>query len=98
MGRLVDANELMWHKSSLVEPRDKTVSMDEVCAYRLGWNDAIDAIIENAPTVDAVPVIRCKDCKHWVNEECNHIGMKGTNIGVSAEMWFCADGERKEDE
>ena len=62
MPRLIDANELMWHKSSLVEPRNKTVSTgkpisdDEVCAYRLGWNEAIDAIIENAPTVDAEPV------------------------------------------
>lgn len=58
MSRLVDADELMWRKSSLVEPRDKAVSMgkpfsdDEVYAYRLGWNDAIDAIMEYAPTVD----------------------------------------------
>ena len=43
-------------------------------------------------------IVRCKDCKYYINGECNHIGMKGTNIGVSAEMWFCADGERKEDE
>lgn len=29
---------------------------------------AFDAINE-APTVDAVPVIRCKDCKHWLPHE-----------------------------
>lgn len=68
MARLIDADELMWHKSSLVEPRDKTVSTgksisdDEVYAYRLGWNDAIDAIMDCAPTADAVEVVRCKDC------------------------------------
>lgn len=28
-----------------------------------------EQFIENAPTVDAVPVIRCKDCKYWQEEE-----------------------------
>ena len=34
----------------------------------------IQKAIDNAPTVDAVEVVRCKDCKHW-NEEtgwCYH--------------------------
>lgn len=31
--------------------------------YAEGWNRAIE-ILQNAPTVDAVPVVRCKDCKH----------------------------------
>ncbi len=25
----------------------------------------VRAVIDNAPTIDAVPVIRCKDCKKW---------------------------------
>ena len=28
-----------------------------------GWNDLLK-ILEAAPTVDAVEVVRCKDCKH----------------------------------
>ena len=28
------------------------------------WKD-----IENAPTIDAVEVVRCKECKHWDNED-----------------------------
>ena len=28
-----------------------------------------EQFIENAPTVDAVPVIRCKDCKYWKKAE-----------------------------
>lgn len=35
-----------------------------VLHYQRGWNDAIQAILENEPTVDAVPVVRCKDCKY----------------------------------
>ena len=26
-------------------------------------------VLDDAPTVDAVPVIRCKDCKHWLPHE-----------------------------
>ena len=57
--------------------------------------------IDNAPIVDAVPVVRCGECNYareiiggvrldgstiW----CNHIGQYTNND------WFCADGERKE--
>lgn len=41
--RLIDANELRNHKFP---------SIDSL--YDDGWNDAIDAITENAPTVDAI--------------------------------------------
>ncbi len=30
-------------------------------AYCAGWNGLL-GLIEKAPTVDAVPVVRCKDC------------------------------------
>lgn len=46
-----------------------------------------------APTVDAVEVVRCKDCKHRDKYECNHIMLGGTKCGVTDD-WFCADGER----
>ncbi len=53
------------------------------------------------PTVDAIPVVRCKDCKHRSSEirdgikfskcELNHNWMPQAN-------WFCADGEREDAE
>jgi hypothetical protein len=36
----------------------------EVLVIAHGWNSAIK-IIENAPTIDAVPVVRCRECVHW---------------------------------
>ena len=46
---------------------------------------------------DAMPVVRCKDCKHGYkcefNVKCENIGepgMYGTRHGFN---WFCADGE-----
>lgn len=46
-------------------------------------HDAIDA----QPTIDAVEVVRCKDCKWW--EGCR---MLDDDDG------YCSDGERKNDD
>ena len=59
--------------------------------------DAIEKI-KAAMTVDAVQVVRCKDCKHHeifkngVNGWCNKHGSP-TDV-----TYFCADGERRTDE
>ena len=48
------------------------------------------------PTIDAVPVVRCKDCKHRDPED--HKCDCGHDIQWQlprADDWFCADGERK---
>lgn len=56
-------------------------------------------LIDLAPTVDAVPVVRCKDCVHFGETEnpcfnlC-HYGCDEHMIDVSPD-WFCADGERR---
>ena len=55
---------------------DADTLIDKVCKG-LREGDVLDRIppsfIDNAPTVDAVPVVRCRDCKHkgWVQEPCH---------------------------
>ena len=56
------------------------------------WHD-----IEAAPTVDAVEVVRCRECKHCdpENYHCDH------HMGTAAPLRrkpddFCSYGERKE--
>lgn len=60
--------------------------------------DYVDAEdIDNAPTVDAVPVVRCKDCKHsWED-----LGGLTCSHGVCVDCvvlgdFYCANGERKD--
>ena len=45
--------------------------------------------IDDAPTIDAVPVVRCKDCIH--------LGFCGeaTNLEVMGFYGFCSRGQRK---
>lgn len=57
--------------------------------------------IDDAPTVDAVPVVRCKDCKYWgIPFDRNDKGEKVANCKMFSkhhafnENWFCADGEK----
>lgn len=55
--------------------------------------------IDNAPTVDAVPVTRCAQCKWWwkVNGLCTHPKHCHDNVCVHecGKDYFCADGERR---
>ena len=67
-------------------------------AYCAGWNGLIE-LIENAPTIDAVQVVRCRDCKFgdWDSEPNDAMVCMRTKDG----FWrsgndFCSYGERKE--
>lgn len=80
MSRLIDAKEL---------EESKWADLDT--AWGRGWNAAIDAILEAAPTVDAVPVVRCKDCVH------NHGGEYCENDTYVKSDGYCHWGERRED-
>jgi len=52
-------------------------------------------IIDEQPTADVVEVVRCKDCRHYVNSE--HYGMM-CEILVHAEQgdnFYCGYGQKK---
>lgn len=52
------------------------------------------SMINEAPTVDAVPVIRCKDCKYWGADGYRY-GCKYAT-GVMFENDYCSRAERKD--
>ena len=68
--------------------------------------------IADAPTVDAVPIVRCKDCKYWGDEagklqrsdgvlfarcKVHNYLIDGRHTGwCPTENDFCSYGERKE--
>lgn len=64
----------------------------------IGW---LCGIIADEPTVDAVEVIRCKDCKHWNVHPINGKLTLGKCIKLSrvmADTWFCSYGERRDND
>lgn len=70
--------------------------------------DLIDNLADNMPTIDAVPVVRCKECKYYkesvvLSPQKFCFRMKDrygeAAIGYNfAEDDFCSYGERSEDE
>jgi len=49
------------------------------------------------PTIEAVPVVRCKDCKYHEDEENGMVYCPKMIGGWVEDDWFCADGEPKEE-
>lgn len=62
------------------------------------WNQ-FRTVVEWSPTIDAVPVVRCKDCKWWKLSEYNTYGIHVCKkfSGVRGESDFCSRGEGSED-
>ena len=68
-------------------------------AYKKGWNEAIETIVQCEPTVDAVEVVRCKDCLHctcWETDTgeklyvCKHWNLNPTELDA-----FCSNAFKK---
>lgn len=93
--RLIDADNLI--------PIMKYTTTDNeigVFPIRIGFN-TIKRVIDEAPTIDAVQVVRCKECKHWSGNEKmhnNHLCKRAQDQNI--DYWtrgddFCSYGERK---
>ena len=79
--RLIDADRLSEAiYDNVSAPYEEAVWAKEDCLTE----------IDAAPTVDAVPVVRCRECKH--------LGFCGdaTNLEVMGFYGYCSRGERKE--
>ena len=64
-------------------------------SWSRGWNSAVDAIIDLAETLDAVPVVRCKNCENWIQHDgWAHCYLDGRE---TTENDFCSWAERRED-
>lgn len=91
--RLIDADALIEkHCEGCGQDIKDGCKTDPVCAT-LMW-------FEDAPTIDAVPVVRCKDCDHKHAVSCEGIVLctyRGKMIQMKPSD-FCSYGERKDGE
>lgn len=101
--RPVDAN-------SIIKKLCAIATRDDI--YGVGLQDGIakaKQIIEHTSTIDAVPVVRCKECKYW--SEIDFDGHYGNGIVcrlcIRETAWrplfrdakdFCSYGERMDEE
>lgn len=78
MARLIDADDL------------KDLMFVALMSYERGFISIIENVINDCPTVDAVEVVRCRDCEHWDDEWCV------INEAYFEDDDFCSYGKRKE--
>lgn len=95
MSRLIDADKLNSVEKEIILQKVRTpFEKDKTAILRVFEVDEI----RNAPTVDAVPVVRCKYCKH--GRICYGAGGTAIDCGSSYALkdpnGFCDDGEPKE--
>ena len=88
MSRLINADALL-SKGQFV------VRMNDFGEYFVTVEE-----INKMPTVDAVQVVRCGECKHrYVDGDNVRYNVCELNHNkVQADDWFCADGERGSDD
>lgn len=84
------------YKQKLIDGTNIETAQDEMAVidnilfrfWQMGWLDKLDA--------DAVPVVRCKDCRHyWKNGGDNSKGL--VCLASPKDDAFCSEGERKKD-
>ena len=71
----------------------KLIDADVACKGCVRYGTSLsceECVVKETPTVDAVPVVRCRECKH--------LGFCGdaTNLEVMGFYGYCSRGERKE--
>lgn len=72
MNRYIDADKLSAHKFTTQEANHN----DMGGAYRQGWNDAIDAVVDDQPTADVRENVRGE----WIEDNSREKSM----------MWRCS--------
>ena len=99
--RLIDADI-----ADVVIIYDKSNELTQVSAIR-EYIERQKAFLDKFPTIDAVPVVRCWECKHRYTENCPmyfhdsywHEGYEeyvDDDTDHTEDDYFCPKGERKE--
>ena len=70
--------------------------MEQVC-WDIVEMRAVQKTIDEQPTIDAVPVVRCKDCQWKEEEQPGMVYCPATVGGWVDDDWFCKGGERSEE-
>ena len=88
--RPIDADALKYFIS-------RQLAMTASTAVVMNAKDFFENIVDNAPTIDAVPVVRCNECKYWqqVTPNSGNCAMGFAPTAYADD--FCSFGERSEE-
>ena len=109
MGRLIDGDALYKAMQDAEElARKRVLDTESTLPYPNNLNPAYTRylaqmderikakkMVADAPTVDAVPVVRCKDCR-WRKDKSGSTAWMPCRALVTPDDFSCVIGERKE--
>ena len=89
----------------LIDADAAKLTANDYVMFRCQLGGLVDVVefLNDMPTVDAAPIVRCKDCKHhyWEQEPCHGKSVHYCELshmrGVEVfKEFFCYYGERKD--
>ena len=94
--RLIDADGLRRSMNYIIEKNQNSVKVDH--GYWIRFKSVLQCI-DSAPTLgvlDLVDVVRCRNCKHWIESSYPRGTCTRMKTGTSIH-YYCASGERKDE-
>lgn len=88
--RLIDADKMAVDESEAYMSAQVQITGDLNWLVNFAAHSKIQRLIADTPTVDAVPVVRCKDCKYTGGD---FVCYRGVMVQHKPED-FCSYGER----
>lgn len=103
--RLIDADQMAVDESEAYMSAQVQITDDLKWLVNFAAHSKIQKLIADTPTIDAVPVVRCRECKYWKPtgskagysfSYMEYIGGCEFTRYCCRESDFCSYGERKE--
>lgn len=103
--RLIDADKFI---NTAIENQTITYTVKDIIELNAKKLEVVFAelkdIVDHQPTVDAVEVVRCKNCKHasmTIGGQCKYCSFWSEMFDANEQLYldgddFCSNGERKE--
>jgi len=92
--RLIDADSLKEKMATTLEVLKGIFPPGEQEIHLIAAFDTVRQMADDCRTIDAVPVVRCRDCKWHDGIRC----FRWNSVIVTRFDDFCSEGERKDDE
>ena len=90
--RLIDADKMAVDESEAYMSAQVQITDDLKWLVNFAAHSKIQRLIADAPTVDAAPVVRCRECKYHNKPPCP----MRLSFNWTDDDDFCSYGERKE--
>ncbi len=105
--RMIDADQMAVDESEAYMSAQVQITDDLKWLVNFAAHSKIQKLISDTPTVDAVEVVRCRECKHRYTEDCPmyfhasywHEGYEeyvDDDTDHTEDDYFCQEGEREE--